>query len=99
MQIHNWQSMIELIKYVYATIILHNLCVKTPYINDWIVDENNSDTKSKDEPLLHDGLNVTIDADEDSSRNAEFIITCIINSCVKFKNNNFIISCIVNLLL
>ncbi len=53
--------MIKLIKYVYATIILHNLCVKTPYVNVWIADENDSDTESDDEPLLCDGLNATIE--------------------------------------
>jgi hypothetical protein len=42
--------------------------MKTPYINDWIADENISDTKSEDEPLLCDGLNIMIDGDEDSSR-------------------------------
>jgi hypothetical protein len=68
MRIRNRQSMIKLIKYVYATIILHNLCVKTPYINDWITDESNSDSESEDVGLLHDGLNIRIDADEDISR-------------------------------
>jgi hypothetical protein len=60
MRIRTRQSMVKIIKYVYATIILHNLCVKTPYQNDCITDNGDSDSDSEDGCASDDGLNSTI---------------------------------------
>jgi hypothetical protein len=67
MRIRNRQSMVKIITYVYATIILHNLCVKTPYQNDWLIDNGDSDSDSEDGCATDDGLNVTINPDNENS--------------------------------
>jgi hypothetical protein len=46
MRVRNHQSMVKIIKYVYATIILHNLVVRTPYQNDRITENGNTDSDS-----------------------------------------------------
>lgn len=52
--------MVIIIEYVYATIILHNLCVKTPYHNDGIREDDESDSEDDDETTLDDGLNLSL---------------------------------------
>jgi hypothetical protein len=65
MRVQNKKSMVKIIKYIYATIILHNLCIKTPYQEDWLVDE---DDDAEDEGIMNDGLNYVINPDVDDTQ-------------------------------
>jgi hypothetical protein len=58
--------MVKIIKFVYATIILHNLCVRTPYQNDWITDDGESESNSEQGHAEEDGLNDSINVDDEN---------------------------------
>jgi hypothetical protein len=57
--------MVKIIKYNYDTIILHNLCIKTPFQEDWLVDK---DDNSEDESIINDGLNYVINPNVDDTQ-------------------------------
>jgi hypothetical protein len=66
LRVRHRNSMVKVIKFVYATIILHNLCIRTPYQNDWITDDGESESDSEQGHAEGDGLNDTINIDEEN---------------------------------
>jgi hypothetical protein len=60
MHIKGKRSIIKIIKYAYTTIILHNLCIKTPFEENWLIAEDEGDPD--------DGLNVVVNANVDDSQ-------------------------------
>ena len=55
----------KIIKFVYATIILQHLFVRTSYQNDWITDDGDSESDSEQGHAEEDGLNVSINLDDE----------------------------------
>ena len=63
MRIKGKASMVKDIKYITVTIILHNLCIKTPFKHEWLTDDDDLDIDLVDEL---DGLNVRVDPKEEN---------------------------------
>jgi len=51
---------VKIIKFVCAMLILHNLCVRTPYQNDRMTNDGESESDSELGHAEEDGLNVFI---------------------------------------
>ncbi len=58
--------MIKIIKFIYATITLHNLCVWTPIQTDWITDDGECDSDSEQGHTEEDGFNVSLTAENEN---------------------------------
>ncbi len=66
MRVRHRKSMIKIIKFIYATIILHNLCVRTPLQTDWITDDGECDSDSEQGHTEEDGFNVSLTAENEN---------------------------------
>jgi hypothetical protein len=53
--------MVKIIRYDYATIILYNLCIETPFEENWLIAK---DEDPEDEGVMDDGLNMEINPNE-----------------------------------